>query len=1294
MELLKNVGRSIPLGAARVVLTSIVLALCPSMAWADNSIAITHITQGFPDGFADQAVLSDDGRYIAFTYFDRTSSRRDVFLHDRVTASAKRISQTSAGEPGNGQSRVPVISGDGRFVVFNTNAMNLGAPSPGGSAIVRYDHASDTLETIVSGPSSSTDPTNLNMQAYAAISVDGRYVAYRQGINGAIKIKVRDTVTTTTLDTGAIATAWGIGDREFMHVSSDGRYISYPDADTLGDTPYVYDRATGIRDRTNASSSGERAAGGSGTAKGKYPSMSADGRFAVFASVSSNLVPGDVNGRSDVFIRDRVARTTEMISLKTGSGASQSAISSSGRYAVFNGSGIPAPGEPYTLGLFVHDFVTKTARRIPASSLSMYPAISGDGRFVAYRGDDQLQLADLGPRRGIVVSTTSLSLTEGGAAGTYTLALSVAPTADVTITVTPDAQVVASPTQLTFTSANWNIPQTVSVTAVQDGIAEGEHLGKLTHQVTSADPAYQVETAADVSAQITDTVATTISLSIPAAVWTQADLPVHGTAAPGATVLVSAAHLGNGAITAVSAVADANGDWSATLPGLADGSYELQAEADAIQSNKLTVAVDSHAPVSTITLSASSAPSADGWYATPVLLRIDATDGAGGQGVARSEYRIDDGVPATMPPSGATVAVEGIHSVCYWSVDRANNAETPRCVSIAVDTTAPQVTPAFNTITNRLAVTGVDGGSGLLGIDVSLDGGATWAALTGDLGFARDGSHTVHYRARDKAGNQSLGQVTVVVATPPAIATPGPQTGVEATSTSFDIGSFTDQEADSPWAVEVDWGDSTARDSFTAASPGAIGTRPHLYADSGTYTVSVTVRDGAGSMATKTFQVTVSNIAPTAELRVSGPLAEGSPVAVALVNGIDPSGADLGAGLHHAFSCDGSTLAGASYANSTADPVSSCIFPDNGSHSVHARIIDKDEGYTEYTLAVTIGNVAPTANLFVGGPVQEGSSAAVGFNGTSDPSSMDMQAGLRYAFACGGASLDGATYANSGASPSAACTFPDGPASYQVRGRVLDKDGAFTDYAIGVDVTNVAPVLGSVALSTATATVNTPVTASASFSDAGVVDTHLATVDWGNGVVSPAAVSEVSGAGTATATHSYASAGIYRVTVAASDKDGATAVAISDTLVVTDPSGSVNGKGTFDSPAGAMPTNPGLGGKASLQLRADYNGGNLMGSMEFDFSAGAFLFESTGYEWLVAAGEKAIVRGAGTVNGTGSYTFMVTVVDGGNGQQVPDLVRIKIWDQATGTVVYDNQPGASDTANPNNPLTKGKFSVK
>jgi uncharacterized repeat protein (TIGR01451 family) len=102
----------------------------------------------------------------------------------------------------------------------------------------------------------------------------------------------------------------------------------------------------------------------------------------------------------------------------------------------------------------------------------------------------------------VVESGGTTNVTEGGATDTYTLALTAAPTGDVTITPSPDAQLSVAPATLTFTTANWATPQTVTVTAVDDAVAEGAHSGSISHSASGG--GYSGVAIASVTANISD----------------------------------------------------------------------------------------------------------------------------------------------------------------------------------------------------------------------------------------------------------------------------------------------------------------------------------------------------------------------------------------------------------------------------------------------------------------------------------------------------------------------------------------------------------------------------------------------------------------------------------------------------------------------------------------------------------------------------------------------------------------------------------------------------------------------
>src|SRR5439155_21178078 len=127
------------------------------------------------------------------------------------------------------------------------------------------------------------------------------------------------------------------------------------------------------------------------------------------------------------------------------------------------------------------------------------------------------------------------------------------------------------------------------------------------------------------------------------------------------------------------------------------------------------------------------------------------------------------------------------------------------------------------------------------------------------------------------------------------------------------------------------------------------------------------------------------------------------------------------------------------------------------------------------------------------------------------------------------------------------------------------------------------------------------------------------------------------------------------------------------------------GGGWITSPAGAYAADPTLTGRASFGFVAQYKPGADVptGNTEFQFHVANFSFKSTAYDWLVVAGARAQFKGTGTVNGVGGYGFLLTAIDGNlPGGGGVDRFRIKIWNKATGAIVYDNQIGADDGADP------------
>lgn len=551
--------------------------------WAAPDITVTYlplkvITQD------PYSTISADGRYVAYKHQQTGgggSYPANIYVHDFVTGEKVSANITLSGTGTGTNCGQPAMSANGRYVVFVCLASSMGSATQGGYGYFVYDRVNNKTEMI---PDTGNDMPN---QAYgSAISADGRYVAFRTfTATGGSKLFVRDRVNKTTTNIPAQFVIGPVAGARMM-ISADGRFISYVGRATSPSVPpnaSVYDRVTGITEAVDVKPDGNR------TALGVTDlSMSDDGKVFAFSSVDSELaVATTEKGFAAIFTRDRATAKTEMIS---GSGkyhAMYSGVSGNGRYIAYVVSG----------SLRVFDRLTKATRTVVLNGLnaSGTPRLSTDGRYVVITGVNAatsvvtICVADMGIAPGVTLSATELTLTEGGIAGTYTMALTQAPDADVKIAVGPGNQLSVARTELIFTPENWSVPQVVSVQALSDGVLEGRHTGTIAHTVTSTDVNFTVVEPANVTVTITDGVTPTIV--VPAATWNRSDMPLTGTAAPGATVMLTAVNRTTGWMSSVSTVANAQGQWSYTMTGFTDGIVDLDAQAEGIRSAVQTVTV-------------------------------------------------------------------------------------------------------------------------------------------------------------------------------------------------------------------------------------------------------------------------------------------------------------------------------------------------------------------------------------------------------------------------------------------------------------------------------------------------------------------------------------------------------------------------------------------------------------------------------------------------------------------------------------------------------------------------------
>ncbi|MFG2730256.1 family 43 glycosylhydrolase [Streptomyces canus] len=224
-----------------------------------------------------------------------------------------------------------------------------------------------------------------------------------------------------------------------------------------------------------------------------------------------------------------------------------------------------------------------------------------------------------------------------------------------------------------------------------------------------------------------------------------------------------------------------------------------------------------------------------------------------------------------------------------------------------------------------------------------------------------------------------------------------------------------------------------------------------------------------------------------------------------------------------------------------------------------------------------------------------------------------------------------------------------------------------------VEVTNAAPAVVSATGPQSPVPVGKRTVVTAEFTDPGTSDTHTCVVDWKDGSAPQSGTVTASGC---RAERAYAGAGIRRPVITVTDDDGASDSRTLPELIVYDRSaGPALGTGVLGSPAGAYPAQPDLTGKAAFSFAAAYLPGASapVGEASFDFGPARLKFRSTGSDWLVVTGSRAVYQGSGTVDGKSGYGFRITATD------APDTFHLRIWKKSGGEVVYDNVTGSKIT---------------
>jgi hypothetical protein len=387
--------------------------------------------------------------------------------------------------------------------------------------------------------------------------------------------------------------------------------------------------------------------------------------------------------------------------------------------------------------------------------------------------------------------------------------------------------------------------------------------------------------------------------------------------------------------------------------------------------------------------------------------------------------------------------------------------------------------------------------------------------------YAHNGTFTVTVTVADDDGGVGSDTLQVKVDNVPPTVNPGPNATINEGGLFTEIGLFADPGMDT-WTATVDYGDGSGVQALALNADKTFGLS-HVYADNGSFTVTVAVTDGSGATGIGTLIVTVNNVAPTVVLGPTASVNEGS----AFVAGgafTDP-GADV-----WSATVDYGDGSGPQALVLNADKTFALdhVYADNGVYVVTIQVTDDDGGVGTATQTVNVSNVAPTVNLAPTAILNEGST----FTGTgsfTDPGADTWTATVDYG--------DGSGLQTLALNPDKTFTLSHLYAvsgSFTVTVSVQDDDGGVGTGSVRVGVNPVNPVIvfGPVL----------PVTEGSPFVDTGSFnhpgsETWTATVDYGDG--SGVQALTLNPDNTFALNHLYAVNGSFIVTVTLSDGAGA-----------------------------------------------------------------------------------------------------------------------------------------------------------
>lgn len=318
--------------------------------WTGTNILVSADTNGFAagSGISTEPAISGNGRYVVFSSLatnlvaSDTNNAEDVFRRDLQAGTTELVSATPNGGYGNGDSYSPSISTDGRYVLFQSYALNLApgvsGPSPNiflRDMIVKTNYAL----TTAGGLSATMTPdgryvafiyspsydgsvwdtlaakriytnTATGGFSYIAISPDGRWFVFSD--TATFTLNAVDLFAQTNCVISSISSTWYLLPHPGLQFSADGRFLAYSVVTNGGlaaRNVYLYDFQTGTNLLVSRSYNSANAPNDGSDS----PVISADGRYVAYRSFASDCVSNDLNGAPDLFLFDRLSGTTTLL---------------------------------------------------------------------------------------------------------------------------------------------------------------------------------------------------------------------------------------------------------------------------------------------------------------------------------------------------------------------------------------------------------------------------------------------------------------------------------------------------------------------------------------------------------------------------------------------------------------------------------------------------------------------------------------------------------------------------------------------------------------------------------------------------------------------------------------------------------------------------------------------------------------------------------------------------------------------------------------------------------------------